>query len=136
MNQGAHFSDLMSRLAVTALAVVLAITIEGLLETVKVSTPYLVFLPVVTGICALSGFGMGLCAILFSALGLWYFFIPPHGFDLPSPADFMHLCVFVTVAFFGCWIIDGLKRANDELSRDNFVLGCKISMLLSRKKPQ
>ena len=136
MNKGVRLSDIMWRVAIAALAIILAITVEGLLETVKVSTPYLVFLPVITGICAISGFGMGLCAILFSALGLWYFFIPPAGFELPSPADFMHLCVFVTVAFFGCWIIDGLRRTNDELSRDNFVLGCKISMLLSRKKPQ
>ncbi|HZW50362.1 MAG TPA: DUF4118 domain-containing protein [Rudaea sp.] len=134
MNQGVRFSDLMSRLAVTALAVVLAIAIEGLLESAKVSAPYLVFLPIITGVCAISGFAMGLCAIFFSTLGLVYFFIPPDGFDLPSSADFMHLCVFITVAFFGCWIIDGLKRTNDELSRDNFVLGCKVSILMSRKK--
>ncbi len=134
MNHGAYLSDLLFRVALTALAVILSVAIEHALETLHVSTPYLIFLPVITGACALSGFGMGLCAIFFSALGLWYFFIPPDGFDLPKSADFGHLCVFIAVACFGCWIIDGLRRTNDELSRDNVVLGCKVSMLLNRKK--
>ncbi len=134
MNQNAHLSVPLFRVSVTALAVILAIAIESTLETMQVSAPYLVFLPVITAVCAIDGFRMGLCAIFFSALGLWYFFIPPGGFDLPNRADFVHLCLFVTVAFFGCWIIDGLRRANDELSRDNVVLGYKVTLLLSRKK--
>jgi K+-sensing histidine kinase KdpD len=134
MNQGAYWSDLLFRVALTALAVILSSAVERALETLQVNAPYLVFLPVITGACAFYGFGMGLCAIALSAVGLWYFFIPPNGFDLPNSADFAHLCVFIAVAYFGCRIVDGLRRSNDELSRDNVVLGCKVSTLLSRKK--
>ena len=135
MNERAGMAGLASRFGATTLAVILSLAIEHLLEGLQVRTPYLVFLPVITGACAISGIGTGLFAIALSALGLWYFFIPPGGFALPSPADFVHLCVFSTVSCFGCWIIDGLQRANDELSRDNVMLGHKIALLLRRKKP-
>ena len=52
----------------------------------------------------------------------------------PGRADLAHLCVFVIVACFGCWVIDGLRRTREELSRDNAFLGRKIALLLRRKK--
>lgn len=133
MNQGAYLPDILFRIALTALAVIVSVGIELLLESLDAAAPYLVFLPTIIGACALGGFGMALFAIGFSALGLWFFFIPPSGLDIPNAADFAHLCIFLSVAAFGCWIIDGLRRSNDALTRDNVVLGCKISLLLHQR---
>jgi K+-sensing histidine kinase KdpD len=134
MNQEVHLSDFLFRIALTALAVVLSIGAEFVLETMQASAPYLVFLPAIIGACALGGFAMAMCAIVFSAFGLLFFFIPPNGFALPNAADFVHLCIFIAVAAFGCWIIDGLRRSNHELTRDNVVLGCKITSLLQQRR--
>jgi hypothetical protein len=65
-------------------------------------------------------------------LGLWYFFLPADRLGLPTYSDFAHLCVFAGVALFIAWVIDGLRRSNAALARDNVVLGCKISTLLHR----
>jgi K+-sensing histidine kinase KdpD len=134
MNQGVHLSDFLFRTALTAIAVILSIGAELVLETMHASAPYLVFLPTIIGACALGGFVMALCAIAFSAIGLLFFFIPPNGFALPNAADFVHLAIFIAVAAFGCWIIDGLRRSNHELTRDNVMLGCKISSLLHQRR--
>jgi K+-sensing histidine kinase KdpD len=136
MNQGYSFSDLTVRTVAIGLCVGLCISLEVALEYLSISAPYLVFLPAIAGACALGGFGAALWAIFFSTAGLWYFFVPPFGFALPSFNDFAHLCVFVGVASFVCWVIDRLRRANDELSRDNVMLGCKISTLLTHAKAQ
>lgn len=96
--------------------------------------PYLVFFPVIVGACAISGLGTAACAIGFSALALWYFFIPPDGFALPDASDSVHLCLFILIALFGCWIIDSLHRTNNKLTRDNVVLGVWLSKLLGRKR--
>jgi K+-sensing histidine kinase KdpD len=134
MNQGVHLSDFLFRTALTALAVILSIAAELVLERMHASAPYLVFLPTIIGACALGGFAMALCAIAFSAIGLVFFFIPPDGLEFPNAADFVHLCIFIAVAAFGCWIIDGLRRSNRELTRDNVMLGCKISSLLHQRR--
>jgi K+-sensing histidine kinase KdpD len=134
MKQGSSLSDLVVKMATVASCVGLCIGLETALEVCHVSAPYLIFLPAIAGACAISGLGTALWAICFSAIGLWYFFIPPYGFSVPDYTDFGHLCVFVGVSCFVCWVIDSLRRTNDELSRDNVVLGCKISTLLTRNK--
>jgi len=133
MNQGAYLPDLFLRIAMTAAAVIVSVGVESVLESLHAAVPYLVFLPAIIGACALGGFAMALWAIGFSAFGLWFFFIPPNGFDIPDSADFVHLCIFLCVAAFGCWVVDGLRRSNDELTRDNVVLGCKISQLIHQR---
>lgn len=134
MKQGPHFSDLMVRITSTGLCVALCIALEIALESLNVTAPYLVFLPAIAGVCAIGGVSAALWAVLFSTVGLWYFFIPPFGFAVPSYTDIAHLCVFVGVALFVCWVIQGLRRSNDELSRDNVALGCKVSTLLKRSR--
>lgn len=123
-----------SRLAATVFAVIIAIAVSHILELFQVRTAYLVFLPAITGACALGGLEMGLWAAGLSTLALWWFFIPPAGFYLPDRADLAHLCVFGIVACFGCWLIDRLRSTREELWRDNVMLGRKISALLGRKK--
>ena len=92
------------------------------------------FIIAIVACCALGGAGHSRLGLVFSAVGLWDFFLPPNGFGWPKYSDAGHLVVFIIVAFFVCWIIDGLRRANDALSRDNVVLGCKITALLKRAK--
>lgn len=104
------------------------------LEWINVDAPYLVFLSAVAGICALGGFAVAIWTALFSIVGLWAVFVPPAGFAVPNVDDSVHIGVFIGVCAFVCWIIDGQRRANAELSRDNVALGCKISVLLNRHK--
>jgi len=134
MNQGFQLSDLTVKVGTIGSCVAACVGLEFVLESFDVAAPYLVFLPVIAGACAISGLGDALWAIFFSAAGLWYFFIPPNGFAVPSICDIAHLGIFVVVSVFVCWVIDGLRRANNDLSRDNFVLGCKVSNLLTRAK--
>lgn len=127
-------SDMVTRMTSAGLVVALCLAIDIALDSLEIKTPYIALLPAIVGSCALGGFGAALWATLFSALGLLYFFIPPAGFAMPDYSDFAHLAVFVAVSLFTCWVIDGLRRSNNELSRDNVVLGCKISTLLSRRQ--
>lgn len=127
-------SGVISQILTTAFVVILSAAIARVFEVLDVRTAYLVFLPVITGACAIGGLGLGLWAAGLSALALWCLFLSPDGFIPPGRADLAHLCVFVIVACFGCWVIDGLRRTREELSRDNAFLGQKIALLLRRKK--
>jgi K+-sensing histidine kinase KdpD len=127
-------SGAISRILTTTFVVILSAAIARVFEFLDVRTAYLVFLPVITGACAIGGLGLGLWAAGLSALALWCLFLSPDGLMPPGRADLAHLCVFVIVACFGCWVIDGLRRTREELSRDNAFLGRKIALLLRRKK--
>ncbi len=134
MNGQTSLSSRIVGFAKTGLGVGVCVTIGLILESMNVSAPYLVFLPAIAGSCAIAGFRAGLWAIFLSTIGLWLFFLPPDGFELPSYAELGHLAVFVIVTVFLCWIIDGQRRSNDALSRDNVMLGFKISTLMNRNK--
>lgn len=134
MKQGLVTSGQLTKITAIGFGVVLCLAIDIALNSMEIKTPYIALLPGIAGACAIGGFSAALWAIFFSTLGLWYFFIPPGGFALPDFGDFAHLCVFVGVSAFVCWVIDGLRRSNDALSKDNVVLGCKISNLLNRHK--
>lgn len=127
-------SDLVSKMTTSGLGVALCLAVDIALDAFEIKTPYLAFMPAIVGCCALGGMSMALWAIFFSTLGLVYFFIPPSGFAMPSYGDIAHLLVFVGVSIFICWVIDSQRRSNDQLSRDNVILGCKISTLLARAK--
>ncbi len=125
-------ADSVVKIGATAIAVVLCLVVDIALDSIGIKTPYLPFLPGVVAGTVMGGFGGALWATLFSSLGLWYFFLTGDGFSLPSLCDFAHLCVFIGIALFTAWVIDGLRRSNAELVRDNVVLGCKVSTLLHR----
>lgn len=110
------------------------LAIAELLNAVGIAVPYLCFLVGIVGCCAVGGWALGSWALVFSAVGVWCFFLPPTGDGWPEYSDAAHLIVFIVVSFFACWIIDGQRRANDALTRDNVALGCKISALLKRVK--
>jgi K+-sensing histidine kinase KdpD len=135
MNEGPRLSEpFLMPIGATA-AVAASCLLAGWLELIEVDAPYLVLFPVVAGCCAIGGFALAMWSLVLSGVGLVYFFIPPRGFSIPCLTDLMHLGVFVATALFVCWIIDGLKRSNEELSRDNVTLGVKLSTLLKRIRP-
>jgi len=119
---------------VAALAVTGCALLAEAFAAFGIDVPYLCFIIAIVACCALGGWALAAWALVFSAVGLWDFFLPPNGFGWPKYSDAGHLLVFIIVAFFVCWIIDGLRRANDALSRDNVVLGVKLTALLKRAK--
>ncbi len=106
------------------------------LDQLEINAPYLSFLPAIVGSCALGSFTLAVWALTLSSIGLWFFFIPPVGFGMPGLTDLAHLGVFVVIALFVCWLIDGLRQSNEELSRDNVTLGVKLSTLMARIRPR
>jgi K+-sensing histidine kinase KdpD len=134
MDQGSRTSTIAISAAVAALAVTGCALLAEAFAAFGIDVPYLCFIIAIVACCALGGWALAAWALVFSAVGLWDFFLPPNGFGWPKYSDAGHLLVFIIVAFFVCWIIDGLRRANNALSRDNVVLGCKITALLKRAK--
>ncbi|HEY1505423.1 MAG TPA: DUF4118 domain-containing protein [Stellaceae bacterium] len=134
MDQGSQTANTVLSAAVAAFAVVGCALLAEAFAACGIDVPYLCFIIAIVACCALGGWGLAAWALVFSAVGIWDFFLPPTGFGWPQYSDAAHLVVFIIVAFFVCWIIDGLRRANSALSRDNVVLGCKITALLKRAK--
>jgi hypothetical protein len=126
--------DIVLSAATAALAVTPCVVVAEALAVWGIDVPYLCFIPAIVGCCAIGGWTLASWALVHSALGLWYFFVPPTGFGWPEYGDAAHLLVFIVVSYFVCWIIEGQRRANDALSRDNVALGYKISALLRRVK--
>lgn len=134
MDQGSRTTTILLSAGVAALAVVGCALLAEAFAAFGIDVPYLCFIIAIVACAALGGWGLAAWALVFSAVGIWDFFLPPSGFGWPRYSDAGHLIVFIIVAFFVCWIIDGLRRANDALWRDNVVLGVKISALLKRAK--
>ena len=134
MDQGSPTSTILLSASVAAFAVTGCALLAEAFAAFGIDVPYLCFIIAIVACCALGGWGLAAWALVFSAVGIWDFFLPPSGFGWPKYSDAGHLIVFIIVAFFVCWIIDGLRRANSALSRDNVVLGVKLSALLKRAK--
>jgi K+-sensing histidine kinase KdpD len=126
--------DIVLSAVIAALAVAPCVLLADVLRTINVDVPYLCLIIAIVGCCAIGGWALAAWALVFSAVGLWYFFLPPTGTGWPEYADAAHLIVFIAVSYFVCWIVDGQRRANDALARDNVALGCKLSALLRRVK--
>jgi hypothetical protein len=122
--------DRLSKIIATGFGVAACLAVALALSSVEVAAHYIAFMPAITAACAFGGLGLALWAIGFSAIGIWFFFLPAPEYNLIC--GLAHLGIFVGVAIFVCWIIDSLRRSNDALSRDNVILGCKVSTLLSR----
>lgn len=129
-----HQGNFVLTAVTAALVIAPCLAAAELLNAAGIAVPYLCFIAGIVGCCALGGWALAFWALVFSTGGLWFFFLPPTGWGWPEYSDAAHLVVFIAVAFFVCWIIDSQRRANDALSRDNVVLGCKISALLQRVK--
>jgi K+-sensing histidine kinase KdpD len=134
MEQGSRTANIVLSALVAGIAVTACALLAAGFAAFGIDVPYLCFIIAIVACCALGGWALAAWALVFSAVGLWNFFLPPSGLGWPKYSDTAHLIVFVIVAFFVCWIIDGLRRANDALSRDNVVLGVKLSALLKRAK--
>jgi K+-sensing histidine kinase KdpD len=93
------------------------------------------FLPAIVACCWLRGLSGALAAGVLSVVVLWYFFIPPPGFALPSFHDSAHLLIFLGVAIFVCRILARERESNDQLMQENFELGYKVSLLREIRRP-
>jgi len=122
-------SDLLFRLAGIVLCVVLSTVLAALFHDFNVNAPYLSFLPAVALCCLYGGTSAGVAAALLGGFSLWYFFLPPDGFALPTLKDAAHVAVFLAVSSFTCWIITLLRRANQQLVQENFELGYKVGLM-------
>ena len=134
MEQGTRTSNLALSASVAGFAVVLCAILANAFSAFGIDVPYLCFIIAIVACCAFGGWSLAAWALVFSTAGIWNFYLPHGGSGWPKYADAGHLIVFIIVGFFVCWIIDGFRRANDALSRDNVLLGCKISALLRRAK--
>jgi K+-sensing histidine kinase KdpD len=134
MQEESRAVDLVLSAVTSAVAVVPCLAITEFLDEIGIEVPYLCFIPAIVGCCAVGGWALASWALVFSTLGVWYFFLPPAGFGWPEYGDAAHLIVFIVVSFFVCWVIDGQRRTNNALSRDNVALGYKVSALLQRFK--
>jgi K+-sensing histidine kinase KdpD len=106
------------------------LTVEAF-STMEVDAPYLPFLPGIVVCCLLGGFRMGAAATVLSGVCLRYFFMKPYySLQLPSCTASIHVLLFLGVMFFTCYAINLLIKSNNELSRDNFVLGHKMFLIL------
>jgi K+-sensing histidine kinase KdpD len=123
--------DILFRSAIIGACVAFGALTAQAFSSVEVNAPYLPYLPGIVVCCLLGGFRMGAAATLLSGLCLRYFFIKPY-YSLmpPSCAESIHVLLFLGVTFFTCYAINLLIRYNNELSRDNFVLGHKMFVLL------
>jgi K+-sensing histidine kinase KdpD len=122
-------SKLIGSLAEVCACVGLSTLAAAGLAEIDINGQFQVFLPTIVFCCWLHGFRGAVASSLLSALVLWYFFVPPPGFALPSLADTGHLFIFLGVAIFVCRIIDRERRANAALMQENFELGYKVFLL-------
>jgi PAS domain S-box-containing protein len=78
--------------------------------------PFLLFAPAVMVSAYLGGLGPGLLATVLSALAAGYFFVSPaNNFAIDSPADVVHMALFVLVGLFMSWLCASEKKSQDAL---------------------
>ncbi len=122
-------SDLRIGLVGAGLLVALgALAAFGMVEF-RIDAEFQAFVPSIVLACLLFGFAAGTMAATVSVLILWYFFVPPPGFALPSFGEAGHLLAFLAVAIFLCRIVTWQRRTNEELAQENFELGYKNFLL-------
>jgi PAS domain S-box-containing protein len=68
------------------------------------NVPFLLFFPTILIAAWYGGFGPGLLATGCSALAAMYFFLPPAGFAVDNPADFLSLALFVATGLGIAWL--------------------------------
>jgi K+-sensing histidine kinase KdpD len=124
-----HSTKLIGSLAEICACVGLSTLVAAGLAEININGQFQVFLPTIVFCCWLHGFRGAVASSLLSAIDLWYFFVPPPGFALPTLADTGHLFIFLGVAIFVCRMLDRERRANALLMQENFELGYKVFLL-------
>jgi hypothetical protein len=124
-------SDIFARSAIVGAAIAFGVLAGLAFDAIEVNAPYLSLLPGVVISSLLGGFRLGAVATILSGGSLRYFFVEPcYSLGLPKVSDSLHILLFLGVSLLICYAIDMLIRSNDALSRDNFVLGHKVFVLL------
>ena len=78
------------------------------------NVPFLLFFPTILIAAWYGGFGPCLLATGCSALAALYFFLPPAGFAVDNPADFLSLALFVATGLGIAWLNQRLRTAEVE----------------------
>ena len=130
-------SDVIVKWTLAGAGVAFGLLLAELCDKFEVDAPYLPFLPGIIVSLLLGGFKLGAAATLASGICVRFFFLKPcYSLTLPAAADTLHLLLFFAVAFVICYAINMLMRSNAALSRDNFVLGHKIFLLLRERRDE
>jgi K+-sensing histidine kinase KdpD len=124
-----HPAELLAGSAEICVCVGLSALLAAGCVELQVNGIFPLFLPAIVLCCWLRGVAGAAAATLLSMLILWYFFLPPDGFVLPTLREDGHLVVFLGVAVFVCRIIIRQRQANAELMQENFELGYKVFLL-------
>ena len=123
------FSELTLRFAGALFFVVLGTASAFAMRAFGINAEFQGFVPFIVLACLMFGFLAGALAAMGSAIVLWYYFVPPPGFALPTFGDTAHLMVFIVVAIFLCRVVTRQRQTNEELEKENFELGYRNFLL-------
>jgi K+-sensing histidine kinase KdpD len=129
MPKESPLSGVTYRLAGAGLFVALGTLGALLMQSVGIDAEFQGFVPCIVLACLMFGFIAGTAALIGSAVVLWYYFVPPPGFALPTFGDSTHLVVFLAVGIFLCRIVARQRQTNEELAKENFELGYRNFLL-------
>ena len=122
-------TDVTFRLVGAGLFVALGTVAAFVMLMFGIDAEFQAFVPSIVLACLAFGFTAGAIASAVSSLLLWYYFVPPPGFALPTFGETTHLLAFLAVALFLCRVLTRQQRTNDELAQENFELGYKNFLL-------
>lgn len=122
-------TDLTFRLVGAGLFVALGTVAAFAMLALGINAEFQAFVPSIVLACLAFGFVAGAVASAVSSLVLWYCFVPPPGFALPTFGEATHLIAFLGVSIFLCRVLTRQQRTNDELAQENFELGYRNFLL-------
>lgn len=104
------------RYGIAFLSVFVATVVRFLLSSLLgEGVPFILYFPAIVVSAWFGGMGAGLWATVLSAIGAWFFFIPPyHSVVTPSPASVFQLGLFLLVAGFLCLVTRALQKAEGK----------------------
>ncbi len=129
MLESSRLSDLPVRLGGAGLFIVLGTLGAFFMRALGIGAEFQCFVPFVVLSCLMFGFLAGAVTAAGSAVVLWYYFVPPPGFALPSFSDTSHLVVYLAVTIFLCRVVSRQRQTNEELEKENFELGYRNFLL-------
>ena len=103
------------RYGLAFLGVAIAVLLRWMLVRVAGELPtYIVFYPVIMLIAILAGLGPGVVATLLAAVAADYYFLPPFGFGIASPADAVGLGIFSGMGAFMSVVAELYRRSRQR----------------------
>lgn len=101
--------------AVVAIAAALGLRLGAEALTSPGLPTYITFYPAILAVALLAGLGPGLLAIILTVLVTAYWILPPAGFAVGLPVDYLGIVLFTGIGIFLCVIADSLRRSHNHL---------------------